>query len=91
MTKLNFLLSNFQFCQYHSRTYLLFSSFVNCQIFFVNPLYQQFKQVTSEVPNIRQLIDQVKEQADQIEDSSSKQEMQILKERIRKANGTLNR
>ena len=43
------------------------------------------------MPNIRQLIDQVKEQAEQIEDSSSKQEMQILYERIRKANGTLNR
>ena len=42
------------------------------------------------MPQIRLQLEQVKEQAGEIDESSSKQEMQILYERIRKANGTLN-
>ena len=52
---------------------------------------QQFKQLSNEVPNIRDLLQSIRSQAEEIQDSSSAQEMNVLYERIRKANSQLNR
>lgn len=59
-------------------------------IFFLY-LKQQFHQLSAEIPNMKELLESVKQQAGEINSSSSPQEINILNERIQKSQLQLDR